>query len=175
MDKPKDKSAAMSIQTPIQRPLQNTGKAKTEPRAQFAVLPWRLEPAKSGGKSGEKIRICLVTSRGTRRWILPKGWPMGNLTPARAAEIEAWEEAGLRGIISPQPIGLYSYRKRLDNGDLPVIAVVYGMQVTSVAKVFPERAQRNRKWLSPRKAAARLDDDELAHIVRHFDPRNRLG
>jgi hypothetical protein len=65
----------MSLHAPLQPPLRLTGAAKTEPRTQFAVLPWRLEKG--------KVKVCLVTSRGTGRWILPKGWPMDDTTPAK--------------------------------------------------------------------------------------------
>ncbi|KAA9010193.1 NUDIX hydrolase [Histidinibacterium aquaticum] len=153
----------MSIQSRIQRPLRLSGAAKTDPRTQFAVLPWRI--------SKGKLKVCLVTSRETGRWILPKGWPMGGATPAQAAGNEAWEEAGLKGDIAPQPIGLYSYRKRLGSDELPVIVVVYAMRVTEAAADYPERGQRKRKWMGLKKASERLSDEELAHIVRHFDPK----
>ena len=32
------------------------------------------------------------------------------------AAVEAYEEAGLRGIISEKPVGQYPYLKRLDDG-----------------------------------------------------------
>ena len=37
-------------------------------RRQVAALPWRGE--------GPDLRILLVSSRETRRWVIPKGWPM---------------------------------------------------------------------------------------------------
>ncbi|WP_245544326.1 NUDIX hydrolase [Oceanicola granulosus] len=145
---------------PLQRPLRHTGAKKAEARTQFAVLPWRVVDG--------KVRICLVTSRGTRRWILPKGWPMDRTTPAEAAAIEAWEEAGLSGEVDHQPLGLYSYRKLIGEDAIPVIAVVYVMRVIDIADDYPESDQRKRKWLSRKKAADRLEDPELSHIVRHF-------
>lgn len=152
----------MSFQTPFQSPLRLPGARKTEPRVQFAVLAWKLE--------ADRLRVCLVTSRGTGRWILPKGWPMGRTTPDRAAAIEAWEEAGLTGSVSPHPVGLFSYSKRLGGSALPVIAVLYAMRVTAEADSWPEMHQRKRKWVSPRKAATKLDEPELAPLVRGFDP-----
>ena len=41
--------------------------------------------------------MLLISSLGTGRWIIPKGWPMHNTTPAGAAGIEAFEEAGVLG------------------------------------------------------------------------------
>ena len=76
-------------------------------RVQVAALPWR--PSSRG------IEIMLVTSRGTGRWVLPKGWPEKAETLSQAAEREAGEEAGITGGIARQPIGssnTMSRRKR---------------------------------------------------------------
>lgn len=55
--------------------------------AQYAALPYiRLD--------GD-IRVCLITSRGTKRWIIPKGWPKPPFEPYEQAAREAEEEAGL--------------------------------------------------------------------------------
>lgn len=66
---------------------------------QVAALPYRF--------IGDELRILLVTSRGTRRWIIPKGWPMKGKKAHRAAEREALEEAGAKGRVSRLPIGSY--------------------------------------------------------------------
>ena len=58
----------------------------------------------------------LVTSRGTGRWIIPKGWPMKRKAPHAAAAREALEEAGVVGEVQSSPLGSYSYEKRLKKG-----------------------------------------------------------
>jgi 8-oxo-dGTP pyrophosphatase MutT (NUDIX family) len=47
------------------------------------------------------VRVLLLTSRETKRWIIPKGWPMKGRKPSGAAAREALEEAGLVGRPSP--------------------------------------------------------------------------
>lgn len=153
----------MSFTMSGNRPLDLQGAHKTELRTQFAVLPYRV--AKKGP------RVCLVSSRGSGRWIVPKGWPMSEATPIEAAAAEAWEEAGLEGPIHPQPVGVFSYRKMLEDNAFPVLAVVYAMKVVVTHKTYPEVHQRSRKWVSPKKASGLLSDPELARIVRDFDPR----
>jgi 8-oxo-dGTP pyrophosphatase MutT (NUDIX family) len=69
-------------------------------------LPWRI-------RKGE-VQVCLVTSRGTGRWILPKGWPEKDLSHAEAAAREAWEEAGLKGSADPEPCGEFDALKGVD-------------------------------------------------------------
>ena len=159
----------MSTLAPAHQPLGLPRARKTEVRTQFAVLAYRIEE----GRKGKKVKLCLVTSRGTRRWIVPKGWPMAGLSPAAAVAREAWEEAGLEGRVHPNALGLYSYDKRFGGSTLPVIAVIYAMEVTKVHNSWPEDGQRTRKWMSPKKAAARLSDPELRRVVATFDPLGR--
>jgi 8-oxo-dGTP pyrophosphatase MutT (NUDIX family) len=136
--------------------------AKTDLRTQFAALCYRIK--------NEKVQFCLVTSRRSGRWIVPKGWPMNGQTPMDAAATEAFEEAGVRGKIEPRPIGVFSYYKVHSKNELPCIAVVYPLKVKKVLRTWPERKERNRKWLSRKKAAALVDDAELSQIIMRFQP-----
>src|SRR5437773_2370121 len=70
---------------------------------QYAALPYRV--------SGSKTEVLLVTSRRTRRWIVPKGWPVESLEPSACAAVEALEEAGVSGQVEQKPIGHYRYLK----------------------------------------------------------------
>lgn len=135
---------------------------KTDVRAQFAALCWRVK--------NDNVQICLVTSRTRGRWILPKGWPMHNQTPAAAAAMEAYEEAGLRGDALDICLGVYSYVKPLRHGNAPIVAMVYPVHVQHVLSEWPEKHQRRRKWFSLEKAAHKLDEPGLRHIVATFDP-----
>lgn len=119
-----------------------------------------------------KTRVLLVTSRDTRRWIVPKGWPIKGATPAGSAAREAWEEAGVVGRLFDQCLGIYCYIKREDKGpDLPCAVTVYPVKVLSLKGDYPERRERRRKWFSLAKAAERVDEAELAQILRAFDPK----
>ncbi len=153
----------MSMQTPTQLPIRLRPGGKTDVRTQFAALCYRVVL--------DQTQVCLVTSRGTGRWILPKGWPMHKQTPAEAAATEAWEEAGLTGEAIDRCLGVYSYIKPLDRTRTPVIALVYPVQVTAVHTDWPEQHQRRRKWFTLDKAARKVDEPELRQIVATFDPR----
>jgi 8-oxo-dGTP pyrophosphatase MutT (NUDIX family) len=145
-----------------QLPISITPACKSDMRSQFAALCYRIVKGKP--------EVLLVTSRRTGRWIVPKGWPMPGRTPAASAAGEAWEEAGVVGKAVDQCLGLFSYQKEHDGGWLPCVALVYPVEVKSLARRFPERGQRRRKWLSPKKAAARVSEPELARILLDFDP-----
>ena len=130
---------------------------------QIGALPWRRRDG--------ALEVLLVTSRETRRWVAPKGWPMPYKSDAEAAATEAWEEAGVKGLIGPVPIGGYSYSKRLKDGsERPCRVKVYPLEVTVDRDDWPEAAQRDRRWMSPAEAADLVAEPELARLLRAFDP-----
>ncbi len=146
-----------------QLPITVRASHKSDVRSQFSALCYRIVR--------DKPQILLITSRKTGRWIVPKGWPMDGLTPAQCAAQEAWEEAGVVGKPQDRCLGLYSYNKGPSSGGLPCVAMIYPVKVKSLAQDFPEKKQRRRKWFSPKKAAARVSEPELARILRDFDPK----
>ena len=88
---------------------------------QYAALPWR---------QAQGFEILLITSRETRRWVIPKGWPMPGHSAAESAAQEAYEEAGVRGQMTAQAIGHYGYSKRLRGGAKKRFRVdVFAMEV----------------------------------------------
>lgn len=113
-----------------------------------------------------RTEVLLVTSRDTGRWIVPKGWTMAGKPDHRAAEIEAWEEAGVRGSIAKNPIGKYRYIKVMkDEADVVCVADVYTLDVETIVNDFPEADERRRKWLSPEDAAKRVAEPELRQLL----------
>lgn len=157
----------MSFETAAQLPIRISARRKSDVRTQFAALCFRIVDGET--------QICLVTTRGTKRWILPKGWPMDAQTPAAAAATEAYEEAGLIGQAFDRCLGVYSYIKPLDRTRAPCVGMVFAVHVTQELDDWPERRQRKRKWFSLRKAAKKLEEPELSHIVLGFDPLPLLG
>jgi 8-oxo-dGTP pyrophosphatase MutT (NUDIX family) len=113
-----------------------------------------------------QIRVLLVTSRETGRWIIPKGWPMKRLRPWEAAAREAYEEAGLLGSVGRDPLGTFVYDKRLDNGRIVEVEVtVYPMAVGQQLEDWPERLERRSLWVTPDEAAALVEERGLAEIL----------
>lgn len=113
-----------------------------------------------------KLRVLMVTSRDTGRWVMPKGWLMDGKKPWRAAEIEALEEAGATGFISHHAIGTYSYPKRLDDGSkLHCTVTIYPMFVQKLRLRWKERHERRRHWFSLKKAAKLVNEKELSEIL----------
>lgn len=145
-------------------PIDLGGAGKRALRTQFGALCYRMRDGAP--------EVLLITSRGSGRWIVPKGWPMDGKTPVECAVTEAWEEAGVIGKGFNKSLGLFSYQKVVEEeGELPCVAMVYPVKVKELARKYPERSERKRKWLSPKRAAERVDEPELVHILEQFDPR----
>jgi 8-oxo-dGTP pyrophosphatase MutT (NUDIX family) len=107
-------------------------------------------------------RVCLVTSRTGRRWVIPKGKIDPGHTAAEAARIEAWEEAGLLGTLGRVPVGGYEYEKY---GRAHRVSV-FVMRVSEAKDEWPECRERQREWLSVDEAAERIEEPELRDLLR---------
>lgn len=133
------------------------------PAEQIAALPVRYD-----GKG--RLQVLMVTSRGTRRWVMPKGWMMDGKKPWAAAEIEALEEAGAKGRVARQAMGVYHYDKVLDDGSrLRCRVQVYPMIVDKLKRDWKERKERKRRWFSAKSAAKSVHEPELAEMLRRID------
>ena len=131
---------------------------------QFGALPYRQD------ESGE-LRILLVTSRDTGRWVVPKGNPMPRHAGWEDAAREAFEEAGVEGSIDRMPIGSFRYRKRA-RLMLPVYAEVtlFPLCVERELDRWPEQHQRRRRWFAQEEAAAAVAERKLKRLILAFRP-----
>jgi 8-oxo-dGTP pyrophosphatase MutT (NUDIX family) len=132
-------------------------------RKQVAALPMRLK------KSGT-LKVLLVTSRETNRWVIPKGWMQSGLKLHEAAAREAYEEAGVTGPIDKHPIGSFTYVKTLDcEAAQQVYVSVFPLYVTEVQKTWPEAKVRKRRWMTPEQAAQLVTEPGLISIFEELD------
>lgn len=137
-------------------------------RSQYGAVCFRMK--------GRKVQVLLITSRGTGRWVLPKGWPVKGQTPAGSATVEAFEEAGVQGKTFPVCIGLYTYDKYLsDRESIPCVVALYPIRVKKLRRKFDECDERRRKWFSRKAASELVNEPELAQLLRTFDPASFLS
>lgn len=135
--------------------------AGPEPRVQYAALPWRL-------KEG-RVEVLLATSRDTKRWVIPKGWPMKGRKPHITAAIEALQEAGLLGKVEKVKLGDYHYEKRLKGGaTLDCRVEVFPLRFLRQRKDWPEKKQRATQWFHYEIAADLVDEPELKGLMLAF-------
>jgi len=140
---------------------QRTIAAKNTFGIQYAALPYRL--------SGDTLEILLITSRRTRRWIIPKGWPMEGHQPSMCAALEALEEAGVSGEIEKNAFGHYQYIKQFRLGiNVPCKVDIFALKVEHEQNVWPEKDDRERRWCSVAEAAAAVGEPQLRHVILKF-------
>lgn len=141
-------------------PVKAAALAKTA-GTQYAALPWRL--------NGDAVEILLITSRRTRRWIVPKGWPIEGLGAAGTAAREALEEAGISGEIDAAPLGAFHYFKLL-RGDItmPCRVDLFPLKVTRQRKSWAEKEAREARWFAFPEAARRVTEPQLRRLILKF-------
>jgi 8-oxo-dGTP pyrophosphatase MutT (NUDIX family) len=127
---------------------------------QVAALPFRVV---DGG-----IEVLLVTSRETKRWLIPKGWPMKGRKPHKAAAREAEEEAGVKGRIEGKALGHYTYwKRRVVHFDLCRVDV-YPLEVSKQLKSWKEKGQREARWFKVEEAADAVLEPALAWLIHRL-------
>jgi 8-oxo-dGTP pyrophosphatase MutT (NUDIX family) len=134
---------------------------------QSAALPYRV----SGNASFE---LLLVTTKRSGRWVIPKGNIHRRLTPWESAENEAWEEAGVRGLIERQALGTYNYAKRIGLIGHPSVVEVFPLHVHFQCAEWPEMTVRDRCWMSPDDAMAKISEPDLRALIIKFLARTQV-
>ncbi|MCJ8156316.1 NUDIX hydrolase [Sphingomonas sp. LaA6.9] len=130
-----------------------------------AALPYRLTPE-------GVMSVLLVTSRRSRRWIVPKGHLETGYTPWDMAAREAYEEAGVMGTISSRLLGCFTYRKVLESGAISTSSVqLFALAVGRELEDWPERDSRRRQWFKVVDAIAAVEQEDLREIMLAFAGR----
>ena len=111
------------------------------------------------------LEILLITSRSNGGWIVPKGMIDAGLTPQQAAEQEAEEEAGVRGLISDLIGYVETSKARI---------AVFPLEVKAELDVYLEKGLRRRRWFSAKEAAEKARDQDLSALIRHLRRTVRL-
>jgi len=128
---------------------------------QFGALPFAIT-------DDGTVRILLVTTRGRRDWIIPKGWPIRNLSGEETAAREAYEEAGVVGtVIGESPIGTFRYTKQRESRRLAVHEVtVFLFAVERQLRKWPEKAERRTRWFALHEATELVEQAGLSDLLR---------
>src|SRR5215469_4436810 len=132
-------------------------------RDQVAAVCYRIR--------NRKIEFLLVQTRGGR-WTFPKGGTEAGLTPAQAAALEAFEEAGVHGRIEEACFARYVRQKRSSRGSTARDVVVSAHLGEVLWLGPPEESGRNPSWFPSEKTKRRLredrdgsDGEEFARVV----------
>ncbi|CAK0787021.1 hypothetical protein CVIRNUC_010237 [Coccomyxa viridis] len=112
----------------------------------------------SAGDGIEGVEVLLVSSRGGKGLVFPKGgWETDEDVESAAAR-ETVEEAGVRGRLEAPMLGRFRYMGKPDKMHTAPVKCIIHMFVMHVAEeldVWPEMAQRQRFWLSVEEACTK--------------------
>jgi 8-oxo-dGTP pyrophosphatase MutT (NUDIX family) len=139
---------------------------KGKPARQVAALPYRI--SETGA-----VEVLLMTSRTTRRFVVPKGWPIKGLHPSAAAAREAFEEAGVKGKVGKAKVGTYQYWKRLPEAFVLIRVDVYPLKVEKQNTQWLEAGERAAAWLLPEDAMLLVDDPGMAKVIEAYSKKLR--
>lgn len=120
---------------------------------QSGVVPYRWK--------GEDLEVLVISSRGAKRWVVPKGIVEPGMSPTASAAAEAREEAGVEGEVAETALGRYRYRKWGGSCEVDV----YPMRVRDELPEWPESSLRRRRWLPVHKAARKVDRKKLRKLI----------
>ena len=126
---------------------------------QSAVIPYRT------GVDG--IEILVITTSSGKKWTIPKGHIEKKMKASESAAKEAYEEAGIKGVVQRPSVGSYSYEKFGQEFQVKVFL----MKVTQELSTWPEMDFRQRKWKSWSKAAKKMRHKDLKRLFMDLESR----
>jgi 8-oxo-dGTP pyrophosphatase MutT (NUDIX family) len=128
---------------------------------QIAALPFYDNPV--GG-----VDVCLVTSRGGGRWIIPKGNPIRGLAPHEVAAREALEEAGLIGHVGKRCIGTFKFDRSRIGRDATCRVDVYALRVERQLPAWTEMHERSVLRCNVKTALSLVSVPNLATLINRY-------
>lgn len=124
---------------------------------QYGVIPF---------VRGEKeIEVVLITST-SGYWIFPKGHYEKEHGKRGTAELEAYEEAGVKGVLLKK--NTYRTKVYIKSGE-QVHLTLYALEVRTLCKRWKEDYRRERAVVSIAKAKKRITSDELMDCLEKFE------
>lgn len=128
---------------------------------QIAALPFYDNP-------GGGVDVCLVTSRGGGRWIIPKGNLIRGLAPHEVAAREALEEAGLVGHVGKRCIGTFKFDRSRNGRDASCRVDVYALRVERQLPTWTEMHERSVLRCNVKTALSLVSVPNLATLINRY-------
>ncbi|KAG1370250.1 Nudix hydrolase 18, mitochondrial [Cocos nucifera] len=137
-------------------------------------IPYR-QKADTESHSGnliDRLEVLMISSPNRDDLVFPKGGWENDETAAQAACREAWEEAGVRGIISETYLDSWIFRsKSRQNSCSPegtCKGYIFALNVTEELPCWPEQASHKRRWVQVREAFKLCRYEWMREALRKF-------
>ena len=122
---------------------------------QSAVLPYRIKK--------NSVEFLLISSSKNRHWVIPKGIHEPGLSAQESAAKEAFEEAGIEGIVAAESLGSYSQVKW---GAECTVEVFLMCVVRELDNKDWQESHRRRVWLSAGEARKKIKHQALVEFFK---------
>jgi ADP-ribose pyrophosphatase YjhB (NUDIX family) len=121
------------------------------------------------GHNGETL-ILLISKRRSKKWGIPKGRVLPQLSFRENAAKEAFEEAGVTGHLSSTSVGMFRAKKSAANSlvDRIIEVWIYLLEVTETLPDWPEKDQRVTRWVTCETAARELREPLLTDLCHRL-------
>ncbi|XP_075265832.1 uncharacterized protein LOC142358287 [Convolutriloba macropyga] len=115
----------------------------------------------AGVRTADNVRVMMISSRGGKGMVFPKGGWESDETVEEAAHRETIEEAGVLGLLVEPPLGEFSFKskkhERLGSAHKGrCVAHMYVLEVTEQLEEWPEHLERQREWVGLEEASRRV-------------------
>ncbi|CAN8312102.1 unnamed protein product [Cochlearia groenlandica] len=138
-------------------------------------IPYRLMKDDYEDTSVEfvnKLQVLMVSSPNRHDFVFPKGGWEDDETVLEAASREAMEEAGVKGLLREDPLGVWEFRSKSSTLEDECFGgckgYMYALQVTEELEDWPERENRERKWLNVKEALEMCRYEWMQRALEEF-------
>ncbi|KAH8522373.1 hypothetical protein POPTR_001G069200v4 [Populus trichocarpa] len=158
--------------------LARTGRHRQRYVDQFRLvagcIPYKLDKnVEDQGCNGEdRVLILMISTPNRSDLVFPKGGWENDETLGEAACREAIEEAGVKGILGENPLGVWEFRSKSSQNSCSLAGgcrgYMFALQVTEELDQWPGQASYNRKWLTVNEAFECCRYDWMRDALKHF-------
>ncbi|KAJ6388306.1 hypothetical protein OIU77_026808 [Salix suchowensis] len=138
--------------------LARTGRHRQRYVDQFRLvagcIPYKLEKnvEDQGSNVEDRVLVLMISTPKRDDLVFPKGGWEDDETLDEAACREAIEEAGVKGILDENPLGVWEFRSKSSQNSCTLAGgcrgYMFGLQVTEELDHWPGQASYSRKWVS---------------------------
>lgn len=120
----------------------------------------------------DRVHILMISTPNRNDLVFPKGGWEDDETLGEAACREAIEEAGVKGILGENPLGVWEFRSKSSQNSCSLAGgcrgYMFALQVTEELDHWPGQASYNRKWLTVNEALECCRYDWMRDALKHF-------
>ncbi|XP_048618032.1 nudix hydrolase 13, mitochondrial isoform X3 [Brassica napus] len=115
-------------------------------------IPYRLvkDEEDSSVDLENKLQVLMVSSPNRHDLVFPKGGWEDDETVLEAASREAMEEAGVKGILREDPLGVWEFRSKSSCEEAECCGgckgYMFALEVKEELAAWPEQENRERRW-----------------------------